>query len=188
MDTTVREVPGLYGSLSVSERLIQKIWHRFDFDANGLLSTNRQAIRVLSPGKWNLAGEGPDFLGAEIEIDGKSISGDVEIHFNASDWRAHGHHEDPNFSRVILHVVLFPPSSEEARNQAVTHRGYHPPTLALLPLLHEGLEEYAEREVIETLSGVGSEEILAEWLEIPLAERRARLHEHARERWQKKLS
>ena len=72
MEATVKEVPGLYGSLSVSERLIQKIWHRLDFETCGLRSTESHAIRVLSPGKWNLAGEGPDFLGAEIEIDGET--------------------------------------------------------------------------------------------------------------------
>ena len=72
METTVKEGPGLYGSVSVSEPLIQKIWHRLDFEICGLRSTKGHAVRVLSPGKWNLAGEGPDFLGAEIEIDGES--------------------------------------------------------------------------------------------------------------------
>ena len=69
MEETVKEVPGLYGSLSVSEQLIQKIWHRLDFETRGLRSTKGHAVRVLSPGKWNIAGEGPDFLEAEIEIE-----------------------------------------------------------------------------------------------------------------------
>ena len=33
---TVEEVPGLYGFFQVSERLIQKIWHRQDFETDGL--------------------------------------------------------------------------------------------------------------------------------------------------------
>ena len=58
----------------------------------------------------------------------------------------------------------------------------------MLPLLHESLEEYAERDAIRALSGTHSEEILSDWLEITLDERRARLLEHGRERWEKKLT
>ena len=64
--------------------------------------------------------EGPDFLGAEIEIAGSTVLGDVEIHFRSSDWRAHGHHENPSFERVVLHVILFPLSDHENRNPAIT--------------------------------------------------------------------
>ncbi len=59
---TVEEVPGLYGFFQVSERLIQKIWHRQDFETDGLGSVEGNSIRVLSSGKWNLSVEGPDFL------------------------------------------------------------------------------------------------------------------------------
>ena len=181
------EVPGLYGTLRIPEKLIQKIWLLGEFEKDVLRTTDGVSIRVLSPGKWNLSGEGPDFLGAEIEIAGSAVLGDVEIHFRSSDWHAHGHHENPSFERVVLHVILFPLSDHENRNPAITRSGFQPPLLVLLPLLHESLEEYAERDAIRALSGTHSEEILADWLEFTLDERRARLLEHGRERWEKKL-
>ena len=182
------EVPGLYGALRIPEKLIQKIWLRGEFEKDGLRTTDGGSIRVLSPGKWNLSGEGPDFLGAEIEIAGSTVLGDVEIHFRSSDWRAHGHHENPSFERVVLHVILFPLSDHENRNPAITLGGIRPPTLELLPVLHESLEEFAERDAIRSLSGAHSDEILSDWLEIAVNERHARLLEHGRERWEKKLT
>ncbi len=182
------EVPGLYGALRIPEKLIQKIWLRGEFEKDALRTTDGGSIRVLSPGKWNLSGEGPDFLGAEIEIAGSTVLGDVEIHFRSSDWRAHGHHENPSFERVVLHVILFPLSDHENRNPAITLGGIRPPTLELLPVLHESLEEFAERDAIRSLSGAHSEEILSDWLEIAVNERRVRLLEHGRERWKKKLT
>ncbi len=38
-------------------------------------------------------------------MEGKTWSGNVEIHIRASDWFAHGHEKDSNYSNVILHVV-----------------------------------------------------------------------------------
>ena len=188
MLASFEEVPGLYGTLRIPEKLIQQIWLRGEFEKDVLRTTDGVSIRVLSPGKWNLSGEGPDFLGAEIEIAGSTVLGDVEIHFRSSDWHAHGHHENPSCERVVLHVILFPLSDHENRNPAITRSGFQPPTLVLLPLLHESLEEYAERDAIRALSGTHSEEILSDWLEITLDERCACLLEHGRERWQKKLT
>ena len=188
MLTAFEEVPGLYGALRIPEKLIQKIWLRGEFEKDALRTTDGGSIRVLSPGKWNLSGEGPDFLGAEIEIAGSTLFGDVEIHFRSSDWRAHGHHKNPSFDRVVLHVILFPLSDHENRNPAITLGGIRPPTLELLPVLNESLEEFAERDAIRSLSGAHSEGILSDWLEIAVNERRARLLEHGRERWEKKLA
>ena len=36
-----------------------------------------------------------------------SLTGDVEFHLHASDWFTHGHHKDPRYNQVILHVVLY---------------------------------------------------------------------------------
>ena len=61
-------------------------------------------IEVLDPGELNLHA-GPDFFAARIRIDQLLWVGCVEIHHAASEWFAHGHHTDPAYSSVILHVV-----------------------------------------------------------------------------------
>nr|WP_314649308.1 DUF2851 family protein [uncultured Porphyromonas sp.] len=61
-------------------------------------------IEVLDPGELNLHA-GPDFFAARIRIDQLLWVGCVEIHHAASEWFAHGHHADPAYSSVILHVV-----------------------------------------------------------------------------------
>ncbi len=61
-------------------------------------------VRILFPGIWNLDA-GPDFLGAELEMDGLCVKGDVEIHVRTSDWARHGHENDNRYDGVVLHVV-----------------------------------------------------------------------------------
>ena len=56
----VAEVQGLYGAYSFSEKLLQKIWLRGDFDRAALVLPDGRRLRVRHPGKWNLLG-GPDF-------------------------------------------------------------------------------------------------------------------------------
>lgn len=184
---TLREVPGLYGPFRMSERLLQKIWANGDFRADELRAEEGPGLKILSPGKWNLSEEGPDFRAARLELDGKPIVGDVEMHFRVSDWRNHGHHENPAFKRVALHVVLFPPSAGERKAPATVFSGFRPPTLVLLPLLHESLEEYAERDAMKALSSPHVHEAFADWLELPLQERGSKLLALARERWERKL-
>ena len=182
----VEEVPGLYGPVRIPERLLQQIWSRSDFDSHNLVSIEGHSIKVISCGKWNVSHEGPDFLGAEIEIDGRLLIGDVEIHFNRIDWLRHGHDKDSNFRSTILHVVLFAedPPVESCRSE----RHVFPPTLVLLPLLFQSLEEYAEQDALETLNRVGVDEAISDWLSLPLDERKSRLLELARQRWVAKLN
>ena len=79
------EAPGLYGHFSVKERLVQQIWEKGDFMTDDLRTIDGEALNIIDSGKWNLAEEGPDFKGARISIDGQTIEGDVEIHFDEKD-------------------------------------------------------------------------------------------------------
>jgi len=63
-----------------------------------------EELVIRSSGYYNHHA-GPDFNGATIELNGKVISGKVEIHVKASDWNAHKHQFDPRYNDVILHVV-----------------------------------------------------------------------------------
>lgn len=61
-------------------------------------------LRIRFPGV-PAPGYGPDARDAVIELDGAELCGDVELHLRASGWRDHGHHDDPGYARVVLHVV-----------------------------------------------------------------------------------
>lgn len=90
----------------VDEAFVQKLWNEQRFFDTNMAAIDRRAIRVLKPGIWN-HNEGPDFMHAEIEIDGKLQIGDVEIHVRSSEWYAHKHHLNSRYNRVILHAVFF---------------------------------------------------------------------------------
>lgn len=61
---------------------------------------------MISPGQAN-DDAGPDFRHAVIASEETgTVRGDVEVHVRASYWEAHGHHRDPHYNGVILHVVL----------------------------------------------------------------------------------
>lgn len=70
-----------------------------------LIDMSGRSINVVFPGQWS-HGFGPDFSNAMIDIPGIGLlTGEVELHHSASDWIDHGHHLDPRYANVILHVV-----------------------------------------------------------------------------------
>ena len=94
---------------TLSERHLHVLW----FEQKGLhhLKTEQgNLIRVISPGIWN-TGAGPDFLKAELEIEGRRYRGDIEIHVVSEGWFQHGHHEDKRYNDVILHLTYVTPLS-----------------------------------------------------------------------------
>ncbi|MYF54489.1 DUF2851 family protein [Candidatus Poribacteria bacterium] len=90
----------------IDEDFVQKIWNTQRFINAELLSIDGKEIRVLKPGVWNRE-EGPDFMHAEIELNGKLLVGDVEIHVKASEWYTHKHHLNSRYNRVVLHTVFY---------------------------------------------------------------------------------
>ena len=182
----VKEVPGLYGSLKVDEKIIQKIWAEQNFNQINLETESGKKLKILSPGTWNQSEEGPDFKNAHLLLDRKEISGDVEIHFHSEDWRKHRHDEDSNYNRVILHVTLFP-SKVKARDTK-TEGGKIIPQFPLLQHLTQSLEELLEAQAIESLAGYQSN--LPINLQAPgiLSEMKAQNYQSAQDRWLQKKS
>lgn len=179
----VQEMQGLYGPFSLSERVLQKIWLRGDYDQANLETESGKCLSVVDPGRWNLL-EGPDFLEARLHMDGEEIVADVEVHFHASDWNLHGHSENPNFSKVCLHVVLYPEVGTPA--QVLTQKGERPETLYLMPLLDRDLEEYAIDNALLELEQVEDAEWMLRFFSKPLEERHTILRAGAIARWQRK--
>ena len=115
----------------MDEAYVQNLWHEQRFFDTNMGAIDGRTIRVLKPGIWN-HNEGPDFMHAEIEIDGKLYVGDVEIHVQASEWYAHQHHLNSRYNRVILHAVYF----DDAINlRTRLQNGKRIPTLELLKLV-----------------------------------------------------
>ena len=141
------ELQGLYGPFRFPEILLQKIWARRDFALTRAQLRDGRKLEILFPGRWNRL-EGPDFHDARLLIDGVEVTGDVELHLHEREWRNHRHQKDPAFDRVVLHVVLFVPDCKWTSGA----KGQDIPILALLPLLHQGLEEHANEDAIERIT------------------------------------
>ncbi len=86
------------------EDFLQFIWKLGLFRSGHLKTSRGETIEVLEPGEQNFHA-GPDFFNARIRMGPLEWAGNVEVHMLASDWIKHGHHLDPAYDNVILHVV-----------------------------------------------------------------------------------
>lgn len=178
------EYLGEYGSVTVAERVVQRIWQRQAFTERGLLTLGGKRVRVRDPGRWNHH-EGPDFREAELTLDGEMVRGDVEVHFYPQDWFLHGHDRNANFDHVVLHVCLFPPRRDFRSGGG---EGACPETLVLLEHLSQDLESYANEEALLALEGRSQPEARARFGLGPLEERLDKLRKAATQRWRQKAA
>lgn len=136
-------------------------------------------LQVISPGEWN-AHAGPDFRNMAVLIGGRVVVGDGEFHKRSTEWKQHGHHIDPNYGNVLLHIVL-----QDDASQAFAEHTVQLPVTTLLALLQavpetgprtassaihgEELQEYAYRrllrktaQALELCRALPSEKVFAE--------------------------
>lgn len=83
---------------------MQYVWQHRLLLHTDLVTVDGRKVSIIDPGRLN-TDAGPDFFNAKVRIGDKLWAGDVEIHVRASDWRRHGHHTDPAYNSVVLHVV-----------------------------------------------------------------------------------
>lgn len=125
-----------------SEKEVVEIWRLLS--SRELVSEDGEVLRVIYPGRPN-DDRGADFRDAVIATRRGLIKGDIEVHTRASDWWAHGHHRDPLYDRVVLHVVMWNDGVKTEHKRGV-------PVLAL--------EKYIKRGVgisdVESIYGGGS--------------------------------
>ncbi|MFQ5823943.1 MAG: DUF2851 family protein [bacterium] len=98
------------------EILLQKLWKSRRLFTQELLTSSGKRVEVIFAGAEN-TDSGPDFKDAVIKLDGKLLKGDVEVHLDSSGWYAHGHHKDPAYNKVILHLI-----SNQTKNDPAIER------------------------------------------------------------------
>ena len=88
------------------EELLHYVWKHKIFPLNELTTTTGQRLEIIDTGLAN-RDSGPDFFNAKIKLDGVVWVGNIEIHTHSSDWFKHGHHQNPVYDNVILHVATY---------------------------------------------------------------------------------
>ena len=89
---------------NITEEFLYYLWKSRLYELP-LRDQDEEIVEVIDPGQRN-HDAGPDFFNARIRAEGIVWAGNVELHIKASDWYLHGHHYDPAYNNVILHVVL----------------------------------------------------------------------------------
>lgn len=124
------------------EGFLYHLWLDRQFDAFHLKTIDGRPLEIIEKGVRNYD-SGPDFLNSLIRLDDQLHRGDIEIHPVAGDWYAHGHHRDPRYNHVILHLVTM---DCPATFRTIRADGNIVPTLNL----DDYLEKTAEELEIET--------------------------------------
>ncbi|MFC4873855.1 DUF2851 family protein [Negadavirga shengliensis] len=86
------------------EDFLHLVWKYQYFDKKLLQTSQGLPLSILKIGYHNRH-EGPDFMEAQIQLDGIDYFGHIEIHMHSSDWKNHQHQRDTRYNAVILHVV-----------------------------------------------------------------------------------
>ena len=113
------------------ERSLVLMWQRLL--GKELITEEGERVKGIYPGRVS-GDSGPDFREAIIAMDGSELKkGDVEVHVKSSDWYNHGHHADPEYNNVILHVVGW----HDCSSATLRQDGKSVPLLCLSTTLHQ---------------------------------------------------
>src|SRR3954447_6586933 len=146
----------------ISELTVSRAWNAGWVRPGALRTTDGRPVTVVYRGRWTF-GFGPDFRGALIAFGSDLRQGDVEVHLRASGWREHGHHLDPAYNSVILHVALDADSHAGATVPPCRRQdGTVTPTLTLRPALRGPLELLPPDPALPPLGAIAADQCIAE--------------------------
>jgi len=91
-----------------------------------MIDSESHPLKVVYPGRPN-GGAGADFCDAVIYTGGSLHRGCIEVHTQSANWQAHGHHRDPVYNQVVLHVAL----EATGPAQTILQNGQTVPTVIL---------------------------------------------------------
>ena len=120
-----------------SEAELVRLWEGQRLPSEALVGGDGAPLRVVFRGRPCAGGAGPDFRDAVIELGGRKVLGDVELHVMASAFRRHGHHRDHAYDNVILHVVFWDDDGQKTSLAS----GRRVPVIALGPWVARRAEE-----------------------------------------------
>lgn len=89
----------------VPESEVVRLWQQQMQKERMLEDTEGRLLEVVYPGRVNDS-RGGDFKDAVITQGNSTLCGCIEIHSITSGWTAHGHHQDPAYNQVVLHVAM----------------------------------------------------------------------------------
>ena len=131
-------VLGYSAEVKVLESLVIKIWQHLLQDKTELVAVGGEPIKIIYPGRSN-DDRGADFRDAVIAINGKLVTGDIEVHTKSGDWQAHRHQNNPVYNRVILHVVMW----DDTGRATNLHNGKTIPTIVLHKYIENPISQWA---------------------------------------------
>ncbi|MGE5804325.1 MAG: DUF2851 family protein [Ignavibacteria bacterium] len=115
--------------LKVHEKFLYEIWREQNFSKK-LSTFDGVSIEVIDAGTENRELGGPDFKNARVKIGNITYQGDVEIDSFYSDWKAHGHHLNKRYNKVILHTVI---SNNSQQHCVYTPEGRKVQSISIYP-------------------------------------------------------
>lgn len=122
----------------VSEKLVSYIWqHQL---ATNLITDADEQLQVIYPGRTS-NGSGCDFRDAVFTIEGKIITGNIEVHVKSSQWYSHGHHKDPKYNDTVLHVAMW----HDSQSATLLQNSKTIPTICLNFFLNDSLDAISQR-------------------------------------------
>jgi hypothetical protein len=130
------------------EGFLYQIWLNRASHFTYLNSVDGVKIQILEKGVRNYD-TGPDFLNALVKINGDMLRGDIEVDPVANDWYAHGHHKNPHYNHVIVHIVTMD-CPKEART--VRQDGKQVPIVNLDDFLEKPAEQLEHESDIKEQS------------------------------------
>ncbi|HET9476054.1 MAG TPA: DUF2851 family protein [Dehalococcoidia bacterium] len=106
MTTSLLEFPvSSFDAPRLTEADLVHLWEGQRFPPQALRTTAGMPLRAVYRGRRN-GGAGPDFRDAIIASPDGLLQGDIELHVRSSDYRRHGHHLDPAYDGLALHLVF----------------------------------------------------------------------------------
>jgi hypothetical protein len=112
--------------MDIPEREVVRLWLKQLERRRTSITTDGQSLDVLYPGRPSDS-PGGDFRDAAVLVGDAVRHGCIEIHIRTSGWETHGHHLDPHYNCVVLHVVL----QQDSNGKTRLENGSIIPTLVL---------------------------------------------------------